>query len=179
MAIHAARLTRARVTFERDVHDAHLRFRRGLIAYLRGGTLGTWLVTPVIYSLLAPFALLHAWVWLYQRVCFPVYGIVCVPSGRYFALDRHRLAYLNGLEKMNCTFCTYANGVIAFTREVAARTEQYWCPIKHSRAIPAPHPRYDRFFAFGDAQGYRRDLEALRSPLKDAHDTASDTDQRE
>ena len=48
-------------------------------------------------------------------------------------LDRHTLQYLNAIEKANCTFCTYANGVIAYVREVAARTEQFWCPIKHAQ----------------------------------------------
>jgi hypothetical protein len=33
-----------------------------------------------------------------------------VPRRRYFAVDRHKLAHLNGIEKVNCTFCSYANG---------------------------------------------------------------------
>ncbi len=77
------------------------------------------------------------------------------PHAGYFALDRHRLAYLNGIEKANCTFGTYANGVVAYVREVAARTEQYWCPIKHSRTVRDPHARYQGFFDYGDAEGYR------------------------
>ena len=32
----------------------------------------------------------------------------------------------------------YANGLMAYVREVAARTEQCWYPIKRARAIPAP-----------------------------------------
>jgi hypothetical protein len=73
---------------------------------------------------------------------------------------------MNGIEKVNCTFCSYANGLIAYVREVAARTEQYWCPIKHSRAIPTPHQRYRVFFDYGDAQRYRKELPALRRALR-------------
>ena len=103
---------------------------------------------------------------LYQSICFRIYGISRVPRRRYFAVDRHKLAYLNGIERLHCTFCSYANGLIAYVREVAARTEQYWCPIKHARAIPAPHGRYHLFFEYGDAERYRGDLEPLRDTLR-------------
>ena len=73
-------------------------------------------------------------------MCFPIYGIERVQRRRYFAIDRHTLAYLNAIEKANCLYCSHANGVIAYVREVAARTEQYWCPIKHCQpTIAAGH----------------------------------------
>ena len=52
------------------------------------------------------------------------------PRSDFIAIDRHQLAYLNVIEKVNCAYCGYANGVAAYFREVAARTEEYWCPIK-------------------------------------------------
>lgn len=126
----------------------------------------SFLTAPVIYSLLLPFAILDLWVMLYQAVCFPVYGIAPVRRRRFLALDRHKLAYLSGIEKVNCTFCSYATGVLAYVREVSACTEQYWCPIKHARAIPTPHERYRVFVDYGDAHGYRRELPALRRRLE-------------
>ena len=108
---------------------------------------------------------------IYQWVCFPIYRIARVPRREYFVIDRHRLAFLNAIEKANCTFCSYANGVIADVCEVAARTEQYWCPIKHARAIAAPHVRYHLFFDYGNAEGYRRELPVLRRTLR--QETAS------
>ena len=71
------------------------------------------------------------------------------------------LAYLNALEKLNCAYCSYANGVIAFTREVAGRTERYWCPIKHARRVLGAHPHYSEFVDYGDAEAFRRDAAAL------------------
>jgi hypothetical protein len=109
--------------------------------------------------------MLDFWVTVYQAVCFPIYGIARVPRRRYFAIDRRKLAYLNAIEKVHCTFCSYANGLIAYVREVAARTEQYWCPIKHARTIPVQHSRYHVFFDYGDAERYRRDLVPLRNQL--------------
>jgi hypothetical protein len=162
------RRRRGRVWFDRELRRAHRRLRQSIPAYVRDGSVLNLLTAPVIYSLLLPFAVLDLWVTFYQAVCFPIYRIARVPRRRYFAIDRHKLAYLNGIERMNCTFCSYANGVIAYVREVAARTEQYWCPIRHARAIPFPHSRYRLFFDYGDAERYRRDLRPLRDTLRRA-----------
>jgi hypothetical protein len=160
------RAHRGRVWFDRELRAAHRRLRQSIPAYVLEGNVLSLLTAPVIYSLLIPFVVLDFWVTLYQWVCFPVYGIARVPRRRYFAIDRHKLAYLNAIEKVNCTFCSYANGLIAYVREVAARTEQYWCPIKHARNVPVPHSRYHLFFEYGDAQRYRRDLVPLRDTLR-------------
>jgi len=161
-----SRVRRGRVWFDRELREAHRRLRQSIPVYILEGNFLSLLTAPVIYSLLLPLFLLDAWVTLYQSVCFPIYRISRVPRRRYFALDRRKLAYLNGIEKLHCTFCSYANGLIAYVREVAARTEQYWCPIQHARTIPAPHGRYPLFFEYGDAERYRRDLEPLRHALR-------------
>jgi hypothetical protein len=51
--------------------------------------------------------------------------------------------------------------------EIAARTEQHWCPIKHSHEIPSPHSRYDQFLHFGDAAAYREGVERVRRNFVD------------
>jgi hypothetical protein len=160
------RVRRGRVWFDKELREAHRRLRQSIPAYILEGNFLSLLTAPVIYSLLLPFVILDLWVTLYQSICFPIYGIARVPRRRYFAIDRHKLAYLNGIEKVNCTFCSYANGLLAYVREVAARTEQYWCPIKHARAVPAPHQRYHVFLDYGDASGYRKELSALRHAMK-------------
>ncbi len=120
------------------------------------------LCAPVIYSLLLPIALVDLWVMAYQAICFPIYRIPKVRRRDYLVFDRHHLAYLNSIEKINCAYCSYANGAIAFVREVAARTEVYWCPIKHARRVLGPHPHYQGFADFGDAEGYRTTIEQLK-----------------
>ena len=62
-------------------------------------------------------------------------------------------------------FCAYGNGVVAYVREVSSLTEQYWCPIKHALKVHDPHLRYYQFLEYGDADGYRARLEALRQQL--------------
>jgi len=160
------RVHRGRVTFEHETRRVHRRLRQSVRAFVAGGSLRNLLTTPIIYSLLVPLLLLDLWVTLYQWVCFPIYGIERVPRRRYTWLDRGRLAYLNVIEKANCTYCSYATGLIAYVQEVAARTEQYWCPIKHAEAVPSPHSRYHRFVDYGDAVGYREGLPSLRAALR-------------
>ena len=99
-------------------------------------------------------------------MCFRAYGIARVSRSDYIALDRGRLAYLNWIEALNCAYCGYGNGVIAYVREISSRTEQYWCPIKHAVRISDPHKRYYEFLEFGDAEGYRARLESFRAGLR-------------
>jgi hypothetical protein len=112
-----------------------------------------------------PFLLIDLWVSIYQHICFRIYGIPRVRRADYIVIDRYKLAYLNTIEKVNCDFCSYANGLLAYVREVAARTEQYWCPIKHAQRIRAPHLRYRHFVDYGDAEGYKHELLVLREEL--------------
>lgn len=157
---------RGRVWFDKELRAAHRRLKQSVPSYIREGSLLSLLTAPVIYSLILPLVLLDIWTTIYQWVCFPIYGVPRVPRGAYFVIDRHKLAYLNGIEKANCTFCSYANGLLAYVREVAARTEQYWCPIKHARAIATPHQRYHVFVDYGDAEGYHQGLKVLRRALR-------------
>jgi hypothetical protein len=115
--------------------------------------------------------LLDLFLWIYQSICFPVYHIPKVKRSEYLALDRGDLPYLNLVEKLNCGYCGYANGLASYFREITARTEQYWCPIKHARRIQAAHNRYPTFFEYGDAESYRLGLERLRASLAEADET--------
>jgi hypothetical protein len=168
------RVHAGRVWFDDEVRRAHARLRQSIPAYIREGKVLSLVTAPVIYSLIVPLALLDLWIFSYQWVCFPIYGIARVRRRPYFVFDRRKLAYLNGIEKVSCTFCSYANGLIAYIREVAARTEQYWCPIRHAHAIPTPHGRYHLFFDYGDADRYHAELMTLRRTLRRPEGTALD-----
>lgn len=79
--------------------------------------------------------------------------------------DRHCLGYLNEIQKLNCLYCGYGNGLIALVREVAGRTEQYWCPIKHARRIQGAPDRYARFLDYGDAAAFQARFQELRDDI--------------
>jgi len=149
-----------------QVRATHRRLRTALWHYVWRGDKATLLTAPLIYSLALPFVILDLWVAVYQAVCFRAWGIRRVRRRSYFAIDRHKLAYLNAVEKVHCLFCSYVNGLIGYVGEVAARTEQYWCPIRHARRMRKPQERHLLFAGYGDAAAYRRDLPRLRNALK-------------
>ena len=151
---------------EREFRRAHKRLKQGVLAYLRHSHPLSLVGAPLLYSLIIPIVLLDLWVSLYQRICFPLFGIGRVARRPFIVVDRHKLAYLNGIEKLNCVYCGYANGVFAYVREIAGRTEKYWCPIQHARKPRAAHDYYRDFVRYRDAAGYRRQLDALREELK-------------
>lgn len=146
------------------------RYKTGLFNFLRHSRLLVVLTAPVIYSGWVVFLLMDLFVTVYQAICFPVYHIPKVRRGDYMIFDREDLPYLNIIEKFNCFYCSYGNGVAAYTREVAARTEQYWCPIKHARRIKAAHGCYPSFFDHGDAEAYQQGLERLRRQYGEMRD---------
>ncbi|HKL68204.1 hypothetical protein [Salibaculum sp.] len=160
------RLERSRVVFNDEVIARHRAARERLSSFLSRTRFLVVVTAPAIYILIVPFVLLDLMVSFYQAVCFPVYGIPKVPRRDHIVIDRHRLAYLNGLQKLNCIYCGYANGVIGWVREVASRTEAYWCPIKHSQPVMAPHGQYHRFPDFGDDSAFREQLSEIRQALK-------------
>lgn len=146
---------------ERFVSD-----REGLGRYLATTPLLHLLSVPVIWSVLVPALFLDVVVTVYQAVCFPIYGIVRVRRRDYIVIDRHRLGYLNLIEKLNCIYCGYFNGLMGYISEIAARTEQYWCPIRHARLPRSIHSRYANFVDFEDSAAFREKKSALREALK-------------
>jgi hypothetical protein len=154
-----------RIRFAEDVIALQRGAKTSLFRYMFGARLLVWLTVPVIYAGIIPLLLLDLFIWVYQGLCFPVYKIPKVKRSDFLVLDRGDLEYLNAAQKLGCFYCGYANGLASYFREVSARTEQYWCPIKHSRRILAAHDRYPQFFEFGDAESYRLGLERLRKQL--------------
>jgi len=156
-----------RVVFEQSIARRHAALKTKLSTYVFGARPLMIITAPFIYILIVPFVLLDIFVSLYQLVCFPVYGIPKVARADYMVFDRANLKYLNLVEKINCAYCSYGNGVVGYVREVASRTEQYWCPIKHARRMAGAHGRYNDFVDFGDADGYHAMQAAMRVRLRE------------
>lgn len=125
------------------------------------------LSSPLIYVGIVFFWMLDLYVTVYQAVCFRSNGIPKVRRGDYLIYDRGRLPYLNWIEKLGCFYCSYANGLLAYVTEIAARTEQHFCPIKHHARVTHPHSRYDHFLSYGDAPAFRKGFEKVRSDFID------------
>ena len=154
-------LERGRIAFEQEVLRRHQELKTSLSHYVLNARPLVVLTAPVIYSLIVPLVILDIAVSIYQAICFPIYGIEKVRRRDHFVFDRAHLAYLNALEKLNCAYCSYANCLIAYVREIAGRTEEYWCPIKHARRMIAAHDHYRQFVDYGDAEAYRERVAEL------------------
>lgn len=154
-----------RVEFEKSARDAHRKLRTGVLRWLVKDRPQNLITGPIIYSMIFPLLMLDACVSFYQWVCFPIYGIARVRRGDYLVFDRRHLGYLNAIEKFHCTYCEYGNGLMAYMSEILARTEQYFCPIKHAHKILGTHARYHRFLEYGEAEAYEAKLEEFRVAL--------------
>lgn len=159
---YAYALEGRRAKFEAEALRRHRALKVKLSTFLAHARWSHIATAPVIYSLILPFALLDLFVTAYQAICFPAYGIPKVRRRDHIRIDRHHLAYLNALQKLNCVYCGYVNGLISYVREIGSRTEAYWCPIKHAGPVRHPHARYAQFVDYGDAAGFQDGLAANR-----------------
>ncbi|HTJ97379.1 MAG TPA: hypothetical protein VL381_07905 [Rhodocyclaceae bacterium] len=155
-----------KIEFEKKVHDAHRKMRTSLFQWLTTNRPLNLITGPIIYGMVVPLLLVDICVSFYQFSCFPIYKIQKVKREDYIVLDRQKLAYLNFIEKFHCTYCAYGSGLIAYVSEIVARTEQYFCPIKHARKILGTHSRYQGFLNYGDATDYQARANELRSALE-------------
>ncbi len=156
-----------KIQFEEETRKYHKQLATRLRTYLATSSILSILTAPIIWSCLIPAVFLDLVVSFYHSVCFRLYGIPMVKRSDYIVIDRHGLQYLNLIEKLNCIYCGYFNGLIAYVQEIAARSEQYWCPIKHARKQAMIHGRYHKFIEYGDSQYYQKKFEELRKDFDD------------
>ena len=154
-----------RVAFEQAVKDGHRRVKMGVFRWFLTVRPQNYFTAPIIYGMVVPFAFLDLLITIYQWTCFPVYGVKRVKRGNYIVMDHRHLAYLNIVEKVHCMYCSYGVGLLAYASEITARTEQYFCPIKHAHKVIGAHSRYANFLGYGEADNYHRKLEKFRGEL--------------
>jgi hypothetical protein len=160
-------LRKGKVWFSEEMKREQRKLKTSLARYVLNSRILAILTAPFIYAVIIPFVLLDLFVTVYQTVCFPVYGVPKARRRDYIAIDRNKLRYLNAIEGFNCLYCSYGNGVLAYAVEIAGRTEQHWCPIRHARRVQNTHDRYSHFLPYGDAAAYREKLDAVRCDFKD------------
>ena len=158
----AENFKKRKMIFEEAVREQQKKFKLPLGKYLLNAKIRNTLSAPFIYVMIVPLAFVDLSVFLYQHICFRLYRIPIVKRKEYFVIDRQHLVYLNLLEKFNCIYCGYGTSVAAYVKETIARTEQFWCPIKHASHVKDPHGRYYKFFEYGDAEAYRENYDVVK-----------------
>lgn len=154
-----------RVEFESSVKAAHRKLKKNFFRWLVTNRPQNLITGPIIYGMIFPLMMLDFFVSFYQWACFPIYGVTKVRRADYIVFDRHHLGYLNFIEKFHCTYCEYGNGLMSYMAEILARTEEYFCPIKHAHKVLGTHAHYNRFLDYGDAADYEARLEEYRVAL--------------
>lgn len=112
--------------------------------------------SPFIYAMIFPFFILDFFLEIYHQICFRLYGLPLVNRANYIVIDRHKLSYLEPIDKLNCVYCGYANGLLAYASEISAQTEKYWCGIKHAEypGIVSPS-HHETFIQYGDEEAFK------------------------
>jgi len=87
---------------------------------------------PFIYMMIVPAIILDFFLFVYQNTALRLYKVPLVKRSEYIIFERKHLDYLNWIQKINCLYCSYINGLFSYAVEVAGRTEKYWCPIKYA-----------------------------------------------
>ena len=154
-----------RIEFEQSIKQAHRRLKTGFFRWLVTYRPQNLITGPIIYGMIIPLLIIDLFVSFYQATCFPIYGIAKVRRADFIVFDRQQLEYLNFIEKFHCTYCAYGAGLVAYMNEILARTEEYFCPIKHARKVLGSHARYARFLEYGEAMDYETKLEEFRKAL--------------
>lgn len=154
-----------RIEFEQSIKEKHRNLKLGVFHWFLTVRPQNYITAPIIYGMVVPLVVFDLLLMFYQITCFPIYGIRRVNRADYIVFDHRHLAYLNVIEKFNCLYCSYGNGLMAFATEIFARTEQYFCPIKHAQKILGNHERYQRFLDYGDAADVHKKFEEIRIAL--------------
>lgn len=155
-------IEKGKVHFQAGALAAQKAFKTDLYHYIRTSNILFILSSPIIYALIVSFVLLDLGITLFQNLCFPLYGIEKVSRADYLVIDRQYLAYLNIIERFNCMYCGYCNGLLSYSLEIASRTEAFWCPIKYAKIVRDANSRYHQFADYGDAKGYKKRLRESR-----------------
>ena len=156
-----------KVRFDKATRDYHKTLMTKVRTYLYNAGILKIIFAPLVWVCIVPAFFLDLVMTVFQFICFPVYNIPKVNRSDYIVLDRHSLKYLNIIEKVNCVYCGYFNGLMGFVREVGGRAEQHWCPIKHARKVGSTHSRYNKFLDYGDADSYKKDLDRIKQDFED------------
>jgi hypothetical protein len=128
-------------------------YKKDLKTYLRH-----LLSAPFIYSVFFAFIILDVFVEIYHRISFPLYWLELVDRKKYIKFDRHRLQYLDYIDRFNCLYCSYWNWLIHYVSEIAWRTEKYWCWIQHQKSEDFIPPKHHKdFLAYWDEKAFFRE----------------------
>jgi hypothetical protein len=124
---------------------------------------------PFILWMIIPAIFLDICITIYQLVAFSLYRIPKVKRSDYIIFERRFLDYLNFQHKLQCLYCSYVNGLFAYSVEIAARTERYWCPLKAAHKPKFSHGWYKDFADYGNPEEWNMKFKDEEKAFVDAY----------
>jgi len=143
-----------KIIFNSETKNKNKLFKEGVIDFIFSARVRAILSIPFIYAMIIPSVILHIFLWFYQQTAFRLYKIPLVSIKDYIVFDRKELDYLNIIQKVNCHYCSYVNGLYSYATEVAWRTEKYWCPIKNAKKTKGWHDWQEHFADYWDPETF-------------------------
>jgi len=150
------------VTFEKEVLARQKENMKNLLTWFGEVPLLHFLAAPIIYGMILPAILFDVLLFVFQQVAFRIFKFTFIKRSDYMHFDHQYLGYLNPIEKLNCLYCSYFNGLMLYASAIAGRTELFFCPIKHAKKVLSQHNYYDEFLSYGDEEEYQKKLKELR-----------------
>lgn len=154
------------VKFEENVLKKQRENMKGLFRFFADIPPLHLITSPFVYGMIFPALLLDITLFIYQNTIFRIYRFELIRRSDYIVFDRQYLRYLNIVEKINCMYCAYFNGLMQYAAQIAAKTELYFCPIKHAKKTLYRHRYYKDYLAYGDGENYQERLETIRKMIK-------------
>ncbi len=149
---------RWKIVFSSKKKEENKKFKLGSLRYILGSEIRHIISMPFIYSIIIPAVILDIFLFIFQNICFRLYWIPLVKRSDFISTERKYLDYLNWIEKINCLYCSYVNGIFSFAVEIWWRTEKYWCPIKHAKKNNTFHNWQDHFADYWDAEWFKKNF---------------------
>ena len=148
-------ITWKRISWPKDKILELKKYKKSAIDSIFSARVRDILSIPFIYSMLIPAFILDIFLFIYQQTALRLYKIPLVKRNDFIIFDRHKLPYLNWIQKINCIYCSYFNWLMQFAVEVGWRTEKYWCPIKHAKRKYWEHNWENNFASYGDVEWFK------------------------
>ena len=162
-------LRKRKVIFLEEFRNRNKRFKFPTWKYVISTNIRHFLSIPFIYGVF-PFAIFFDLIIsFYQWICFPLYHIPIVKRKDYFIYERRFLDYLNIIQKVNCLYCSYFNGLAGYAVEIGSRTERYWCPIKSAHKPKFSHGWYKDFADYGSPEDWNEKITTRGEVFQDAY----------
>lgn len=154
------------VKFEKEVLQKQKENMKNLSKWFADIPLSHLLSSPLVYAMVIPAVFLDMMLFVYVRVVAKAFKFKFPKRADFIVFDRQYLGYLNIIEKLNCMYCSYFNGLMAYALAVANRTELYFCPIKHAKKITYEQKYYAKYLCYGDEENYQDKLKKIRQEFE-------------